>query len=89
MRGNAYPIVTLVDNLLGLVPVTVLHCALEIGSMVAVKVLENAVLVLETTLVLDWRGVLDGSETTGGGGKSRGGGVGRRHDTVRRRRCDC
>lgn len=80
---------TLVDNLLGLVPVTVLHGTLEIGSMVAVKVLENAVLVLETTLVLNWGSVLDGSETTGGGGQSRGGGGGRRHDTVRCRRCDC
>jgi hypothetical protein len=89
MRGNAYPIVTLVDNLLGLVPVTVLHSALEVGSMVAVKVLENTVLVLETTLVLDWGSVLDGCETTGGGGQSRGGGGGRRHDAVRCRRCDC
>jgi hypothetical protein len=89
MRGNAYPIVTLVDNLLGLVPVTILHGALEVGSMVAVKVLEDAVLVLETTLVLDWGSVLDGSETTGGRGQSRGGGGGRRHDTVRCRRCDC
>jgi hypothetical protein len=61
---NAYPIVTLVDNLLGLVPVAVLHSTLEIGSMVSVKVLENTVLVLETTLVLDWGSVLDGSETT-------------------------
>jgi len=89
MCSNAYPIVALVDNLLGLVPVTVLHSALEIGSMVAVKVLENAVLILKTTLVLNWGSVLDGSETTGGGGQSRGGGGGRRHDTVRCRRCDC
>lgn len=89
MRGNAYPIVALVDNLLGLVPVTVLHGALEIGPMVAVEVLKNAVLVLETTLVLDWGSVLDGSETTGGGGQSRGGGGGRWHDTVRCRRSDC
>jgi hypothetical protein len=41
MRGNAYPIVTLVDDLLCLVPVAVLHGALEVGSMVAVKVLED------------------------------------------------
>lgn len=89
MRGNAYPVVALAEDLLGLVPVTILHGALEVGSMVAVKVLENTVLVLETTLVLNWGSVLDGSETTGGGGQSRGGGVGRRHDAVRCRRCDC
>lgn len=89
MLVNAYPVVTLVDDLLGLVPVTVLHGALKVGSMVSVKVLENAVLVLETTLVLDWRGVLDGSETTNGRGQSRGSGVGRRHDAVRCRRGDC
>lgn len=62
----AYPIVSLEDDLLGFVPVAVLHCALEIGSMVAVKVLENTVLVLETTLVLNGRRILDGSQATGG-----------------------
>lgn len=76
MRGNAYPVMALAEDLLGLVPVTILHGAFEVGSMVTVKVLENTVLVLETTLVLNWGSVLDGSETTGGSGQSRGGGVG-------------
>lgn len=72
---------TLQDNLLGLVPVAVLHGTLEVGAVVAVEVLENAVLVLEAAMAVDGR-VLDGSEAPAllaaggrgcGGEASRGG----------------
>lgn len=77
------PVVALIDNLLGLVPVAVLHGALEIGAVVAVQVLEDAVLVLQTALVLDGGGILYGGHATflgrdifresgGGGGSGKG-----------------
>lgn len=40
-----YPVVTLENNLLGLVPCSTLLCALQIRTMSAVKVLEDAILV--------------------------------------------
>lgn len=39
------------NDLLGLVPVAILHGALQSGVVVAVEILEDAVLVLETTIV--------------------------------------
>jgi hypothetical protein len=54
------PVVSLDDHLLGLVPVTVLHRALEVGAVVAVQVGEDAVLVLQAALAVDGRRVLDG-----------------------------
>lgn len=41
----------LVDNLFSLVPISVLHRALEIGAMVAIQVGKNAVLVLQTAIM--------------------------------------
>lgn len=41
---------TLLDNLPCLVPITILHGRLQIGAMVTVEVLENAILVLETSI---------------------------------------
>ena len=57
------PVVSLDDHLLGLVPVTVLHRALEVGTVVAVQVGEDAVLVLQAALTVDGRRVLDGRHT--------------------------
>lgn len=37
-------------NLLGLVPITILHGTLEVCSMVAIQVLKDPVLVLETPI---------------------------------------
>lgn len=58
------------DHILCPVPVTILHCRLEICAMVSVKVGEDAVLVLESAIVLDGRSLLHGRE--GAGGRSLG-----------------
>jgi hypothetical protein len=47
---SAYPVVALEQNLLRLVPVAVLHGALQVRAMVAVQVLEDPVLVLEASI---------------------------------------
>lgn len=81
------------DNILGAVPVAILHCRLQIRAMVSVKVGENAVLVLQTSVMPNRVGViLDGRERTGslaldsdgtggegGKGGSRGSGRSRYH----------
>ena len=59
------PVVALVQDLLGLVPVAVLLCRLEIGAVFAVQVLENAVLILQTSLAVNWWCVLDRGHCTG------------------------
>lgn len=58
------PLVALQNHLLRLVPVTVLHRALEVGAVVAVKVGEDAVLVLQAALAVDGRCVLDSGHAT-------------------------
>lgn len=54
------PVISLENHLLSLVPVTVLHRALQVGAVVAVQVREDAVLVLQTARVVNRRRVLDG-----------------------------
>lgn len=54
---------TLKDYLLGLVPVTILHGALEVSPMMAVQVCEDAVLVTEPSMLTLRGHVLDGSQT--------------------------
>lgn len=71
------------NDLLGLVPITVGPGSLEVGGLVAIEVLEDAVLVLEAAILclLGSGSVANGGETTGsldassgdGGGKARGG----------------
>lgn len=61
------PIMALEDDLLGLVPIAHLLCAREVGRVSAVKVLENAILVPQTS-VRSLRGaILDGGQTPHGG----------------------
>ena len=57
---------TLQHDILGPVPVTVLHCRLQIRTMVSVEVGENAVLVLESAMVPHGRSLLHGREGAGG-----------------------
>lgn len=45
-----YPIVTLEQNLLGLVPIAIFLCALQVGTVVSVEVLEDPVLVLQASI---------------------------------------
>lgn len=60
---------TLQNDILRPVPVTILHRRLQISSMVSVEVGEDPILVLQTAIVLDRGGVvLDGREGTGGRG---------------------
>lgn len=61
------PIVALEDNLLGLVPVAHLLRALEVGGVSSVKVLENAILVAETTVDTLRGAILDGRQAPHGG----------------------
>jgi len=61
------PIVTLEDNLLGLVPVTHLPGALEVDGISVVKVLENAILVSQTSVCSLRGAVLDSSQAPHGG----------------------
>lgn len=61
------PIVALEDNLLGLVPITHLLRALEVGGVSSVQVLENAVLVAEATVDTLRGAILDGRQSPHGG----------------------
>lgn len=56
------PVVTLEENLLGLVPVAHLFRMLKVGRVTAVEVLEDAILVLEAAVVAYGigRAILDG-----------------------------
>lgn len=65
------------DDLLGLVPVAILHGALEVGTVVSVEVGENAVLVFQTARAVDGGCVLHGGHGAGGIGAARGRGGGR------------
>lgn len=53
-----HPVIALQEDLLGLVPVSVLHRALQVGSVVAVQVLEDAILVLEPAVCPLGRGIV-------------------------------
>lgn len=83
--GAAYPVVTLENNVLGAVPITELHCRLEVGSMVTVKVGEDAILVLQAAIV-SYGGsvVLDSRERTGSRGLGSEGAGGKVGDRRRR-----
>jgi len=66
--------VALQHNLLGLVPVAILHGRLQICAMVAIKVLEYAILVLQASIAsLLGRSLLYGCVAAG----VKGGGAGR------------
>lgn len=57
------PLVPLLYDFLGLVPVAVLHRALQVGAVVAVEVGEDAVLIPQTAVTVDrWR-ILDSGHT--------------------------
>lgn len=60
-------------DILGLVPVAVLHRALQIRAMVAVQVGKYPVLVLQTAILSLGRALLDGREGTGLGRGEAGG----------------
>lgn len=65
-KGTAYPVMALQHNVLGTVPVTILHCRLQIRAMVSVKIRENAVLILQTAIAANGGGVfLDSREGAG------------------------
>jgi hypothetical protein len=49
--SNAYPVITLQNHILSLVPITVLHRGLQISAMVSVEVCEDPVLILQTAMV--------------------------------------
>lgn len=80
--SSTYPIVTLEDHLLRLVPITILHGRLEIGTMMTIQIRKNAVLVLQSAIcLLRSRSILNGSEGSGcrrqaGSGSRRGQGGG-------------
>jgi transcriptional regulator with AAA-type ATPase domain len=61
------PIMTLQDNLLGLVPIAHLLRAGEIGRVSSVEVLEDSVLVLEATVRALRSAILDGCQAPHGG----------------------
>lgn len=82
------PVMSLDNHFLGLVPVTVLHGALEVGAVVAVQVGEDAILVLQAALAVNRRRVLDSGHAAlllailggsrllrGGGGEGANGGL--------------
>jgi hypothetical protein len=50
-----YPVMALKQNVLGLVPVSVLHRALQVRAMVSVQIREDPVLVLQPTVYPLWR----------------------------------
>ena len=52
------------DNLLCLVPIAVLLCRLQVGTMVTIEILKDAILILETSKVrsLRRRCILNGCE---------------------------
>lgn len=54
----------LLHDFLCLVPIAIFHRALQICAVVAIKVLEDTILVLESAGSVDWRSILDGSETS-------------------------
>lgn len=53
----AYPVIALLNDLLGLVPVSILHCVLQVRPMMPVKILKYPVLILKTPelRLLRWR----------------------------------
>lgn len=57
------PIVTLENDFLSLVPIAHLLRARKVGGIASVEVLENAILVLETSVMPDGIGILNGSQT--------------------------
>jgi hypothetical protein len=59
---STHPVVALQQDLLRLVPVAVLHRALQIGAVVAVQVLEDTVLVLEAAVCALGRGIVHGGQ---------------------------
>ena len=61
------PVVALENDLLRLVPVAHLLRALEIGGVSSVEILENAVLVAETTVDTLRGAILDGRQAPHGG----------------------
>lgn len=67
-EGFAYPVMTLQNNILGPIPIPILHRRLQIRSMVTVKVCEYPILVLQTAMTM-YRGsvLLDGRERTDSG----------------------
>ena len=72
--ASTHPVVALEYDLLCLVPVSVFHGALQVRTMVAVEVLEDAVLVLQASICA-LRGIVHRSEGSplrlrrGGGGR--------------------
>jgi hypothetical protein len=63
MMRVSYPVMALEQNVLGLVPVSVLHRTLQVRAMMPIQVRENPVLVLQATVNPLWR-IGHGSETT-------------------------
>lgn len=55
---------SLSQDFLRLVPVSILLSTLQVGTVVTVKVLKNSVLVLQSTISLHWRGILDSGKSS-------------------------
>jgi len=56
--STTHPVVALEQNLLGLVPVSALLGILQVRAMTSVQILEDAVLVLETSICPHGRSIL-------------------------------
>jgi hypothetical protein len=54
----------LVEDFLGLVPISIFLCTLQVCTVVTVEVLEDSVLVLQSTIVSDGS-ILDRSKSSG------------------------
>lgn len=81
--ASTHPVVALEYNLLCLVPVSVFHGALQVRAMVAVEVLEYAVLVLQAPICA-LRRIIHGCERSPLGLRRGGGGGGSRKACSRR-----
>jgi len=62
--GTPYPVMSFENDFLRLVPLSTLLRTLQIRTILTVKVLKNAILVPESTVLFLWRRVLDSSHVS-------------------------
>jgi len=49
-QQSAYPVMPLQEDLLGLIPIPILHSRLKVSTMIAVEILENPILILQISI---------------------------------------
>lgn len=61
MLECTHPVMALQQDLFCLVPIAIFHCALKVGTMMAIEVLEYPILIFQTAKVgsLRWWSILD------------------------------